>query len=195
MVTDRICSVAILLPAALQRRLERWAGETPGTSWPSSGGHVTLLPRFRTLLPLKAVSDYIAAVCRKHEPFTLRLNVPLAVADRTRQDYFAVFLAAGEDAESGRAAATALRDDLAAALGQYREDLLPEVSERPYLPHITLALGLSEREASRIVRICMTAGLAAEFAVETVTLTARPAGGGEASTEQVAIALGERRNR
>lgn len=194
MATDRICSVLILLPAALQRRLQQWTGETPGASWPPSGGHVTLLSRFRTDLPFKAVSDHVAAACRNHAPFVLCLNVPLAVPDRTRQDYFAVFLAAGEGAESGLAAATALRSDVAAPLEPYRQDLLPEVSERPYLPHVTLALGLSEREARRVVRACIAAGLVAEFTVEAVTLTARPADAVESSADQAVISLGGRRD-
>jgi len=192
MASSRICTLQILLPVALQRLLSSWTGETPGASWPPSGGHVTLLPRFRTLLPLEAVSDYVVAACRQHKPFLLRLNVPLVVPDRTRQDYFAVFLAAGEGGESGLAAATALHHGLAAALGPYREDLLPEVSERPYLPHVTLALGLSEREARRVVRACVAAGLAVEFTVEAVTVTARSAEADNASAEQVAIPLGRR---
>ncbi len=143
-------SVQILLPAALQRQFERWTDETEGASWPAHGGHVTLLPLFHTALTREDVLGHVAAVCRRTKTFTLCLDVPKAVPDITRPDYFAVFLAAAEEWETGFAEAVTLRAALAHTLAAQRNDLLPEVSARPFLPHITLALGVSEREARRI---------------------------------------------
>lgn len=39
-------SLQILLPAESDRKLQRWCEGMPGTSWPSWGGHITLLPAF-----------------------------------------------------------------------------------------------------------------------------------------------------
>jgi len=183
-------SVLILLPDALQKQFERWTDETAGASWPAFGGHVTLLPSFRSELPAEAVEERVAAVCGAHEPFTLQLVKPLAVADRTRQDYFAVFLAAEEDADSGYAKIAALRDDLDQALAPVKHDLQPEVLSRPFLPHITLALGVSEREAGHVVRACVESGLTAEFAVEGVTLFAAAEMEDAGTPQQTVVPLG-----
>ena len=183
-------SVMILLPEALQREFERWTDQTEGTSWPVNGGHVTLLPPFQTALTPDAVVERVTAVCRAKDPFVLRLTMPMAVPDRTRQDYFAVFLAVAEGAETGRAEASALHDDLDRALASYKHDLLPEVSSRPFLPHVTLALGLSEREAGRVVRACAESSLAAEFSVDVVTVFAAPDAETTERPWQTAVRLG-----
>lgn len=183
-------SALILLPDALQKQFERWTDATAGASWPAFGGHVTLLPSFRAELAPEAVAERVAAVCRVHEPFTLQLTKPLAVADRTRQDYFAVFLAAEEDADSGYAKIAALRDDLDQALAPVKHDLQPEVLSRPFLPHITLALGVSEREAGHVVCACVESGLTAEFAVEGVTLFAAAEMEDAGTPQQTVVPLG-----
>jgi len=183
-------SALILLPDALQKQFERWTDATAGASWPAFGGHVTLLPSFRAELAPEAVAERVAAVCRVHEPFTLQLTKPLAVADRTRQDYFAVFLAAEEDADSGYTEAAALRYDLDQALAPVKHDLLPELASRPFLPHITLALGVSEREAGRVVRAGIESGLIAEFAVEGVTLFAAGDTDDAGVPQQIVVSLG-----
>ncbi len=183
-------SVLIMLPDALQKQFERWTDETEGASWPAYGGHVTLLPSFRSELMPETVAERVAAVCRAHDPFSLQLTKPLAVADRTRQDYYAVFLAAEEDVATGYATAAALREDLDQALAPVKRDLLPEVSSRPFLPHITLALGLSEREAGRVVRACVESGLTAEFAVEEVTVFAVAEADDAGVPQQIVVPLG-----
>ena len=157
-------SALILLPDALQKQFERWTDETAGASWPAFGGHVTLLPSFRAELALDAVAERLAAVCRVHEPFTLQLTKPLAVADRTRQDYFAVFLAAEEDADSGYTEAAALRYDLIRRWR--RSSMICCRSWRHVLPtpyHVG-AGRLNARPG--VVRAGIESGLIAEFAVE-----------------------------
>ncbi len=182
-------SVQILLPAALQRQFERWTDETEGASWPAQGGHVTLLPPFHTALTREDVLENVADVCRRTKTFTLCLDVPKAVLDLTRPDYFAVFLSAAEEWETGFAEAATLRSALADYVAAQRNDVLPELSAAPFLPHITLALGVSEREARRVARACVMSALEAKFVVEAVTLLETPRDKGAGKPWQADVSL------
>ena len=63
-----------------------------------------------------------------------------------------------------------LREALLTSLEPLRKDIRPELLEQPFLPHVTLALGLGETEASRLVRAMNADPLAAEFDVDTIWL-------------------------
>ena len=58
-----LLSVHILLPEAVDRRLERWTKNMPGTSWPAWGGHITLVPNFTTRAAVDEVRAVLQSVC------------------------------------------------------------------------------------------------------------------------------------
>jgi 2'-5' RNA ligase len=168
-----LLSVQILLPESIERRLERRTQRMPGASWPAWGGHITLVPNFTARGSIEEVRARVAAACVELEPFRLRLDGPVAVQDTTRPDYSALFLTVkGVDEEDDRRL-HALRDALLSALETMREDLRPRLIEMPFLPHVTLALGLGEAEAAHLVRAIRAEPIEAEFEVEVIWLIAQ----------------------
>jgi 2'-5' RNA ligase len=177
-----LCSVQILLPEAVDRRLARWAKDAPGASWPPEGGHITLIPTFVQRGRVDEIRSVAESECASIEPFIVRLAEPVAVQDRTRQNYFALFLSvesiqkldepkvATEEQPLSR-----LREALLAALEPLRADVHPQLVEQAYLPHITLALGLGESEARKLVRELRAQPITANFIVDTVWLIAQGA--------------------
>jgi 2'-5' RNA ligase len=174
-----LLSVHILLPEAVDRRLERWTQKMPGTSWPAWGGHVTLVPNF---VPLGSPDEVIAAiegVCAQEQPFVVRFAAPIAVQDSTRPGYFAVFLTVEEMAtDSEGMLLPQLRSKLLLALDALREDVRPQLIEQAFLPHVTLALGLGESEANKLVREIRAEPLTAEFKVDVIWLVTQSVGNG-----------------
>jgi 2'-5' RNA ligase len=183
-----LASVHILLPEAIDRRFERWTEKMPGTSWPAWGGHVTLIPNFVPRVSVEEVRAAIRAVCAHEEPFMLRLAEPVAIQDMTRPDYHAVFLLVEEDGGDTQRLHQ-LRMALLADLAPLREDLRPELLEQRFLPHVTLALGLGEAEAAKLVKAMHADPLVAEFTVEVIWLVVQTPSEGK-RVERIPIALG-----
>ena len=93
MPAPMLTSLQILLPDRIDREFRRWAKHTPGSSWPSWGGHVTLLPRVAIIhLDEATLRQRIEAVCARHEPFPICIDEILHDADYTRPGYEGVFL-------------------------------------------------------------------------------------------------------
>jgi 2'-5' RNA ligase len=63
-----------------------------------------------------------------------------------------------------------LRSKLLLALEPLRQDVRPQLVEQPFLPHVTLALGLSESEATKLVHAMRAEPVTAEFKVEAIWL-------------------------
>lgn len=193
-----LCSVQILLPEAIDRRLARWAKEAPGASWPPSGGHITLIPAFIQRGGVDEVRAVAEVVCAQVEPFVVRVGEPVAVQDRTRQNYFALFLGveSGQTAEEILADPESqplynLRQKLLLALESQREDLHPQLVEQAFLPHITLALGLGESEARSLAKELRAQPFVANFSVDTVWLTVQ-IDGDSARAERYPLRLGRK---
>lgn len=185
-----LLSVHILLPEAVDRRLERWTRTMPGTSWPTWGGHITLVPNFVPRGSTEEIRAAIESVCAQAQPFMVRFAAPIATQDSTRPGYFAVFLTVEETAtDSEGVRLPQLRSKLLLALEPLREDLRPQLVDLPFLPHVTLALGLGESEAAKLVREMRAEPLAAEFKVDTVWLVAQSIGE-SAKFDRHPIALG-----
>ncbi len=93
MPAPMLTSLQILLPDRIDREFRRWAKRTPGSSWPSWGGHVTLLPRVAIAhLDQATLRQRIEAVCARYEPFQIYIDEILHDADYTRPGYEGVFL-------------------------------------------------------------------------------------------------------
>ncbi len=199
-----------MLPETVNRRLERWTNKLAGASWPAWGGHVTLVPSFVEKGNPGDVRAALVELCVHEEPFTVRFGPPLAVADATRPDYYAVFLTVdstdadelpnelnGADAADQQEVAPdaplshlhRFRQRLLDALAHLREDVRPQLLEQEFLPHVTLALGLGEAEANQLVREIRAEPLTATFYVEVIWLVTQTFGEG-ARFERDPIALG-----
>lgn len=160
-------SLQILLPAESDRKLQRWCEGMPGTSWPSWGGHITLLPAF-TCPDTVDLHALINAVVQRHRAYTLRLDHPVAEPDLTRADYRIVMLTPRTG--GGFLRLSALQAELTEAILAVAHDLRPEITSRHFAPHLTLALGVAEMEAARIVSHARAANLNIEFWVQALWL-------------------------
>lgn len=183
-------SIQILLPDDVDRSLRRWTEETPGASWPSWGGHVTLLPRFRALISAEELGERVVAACARFSPMDLRLTEIVEMKDWTRSGYSGVFLVPSAEPGSGMKRLKALQAELDGALAPVREDLAPEVTRHDFLPHVTLALAVSEAEATKMVSRARAQSLSAEFTLDRVWLLQFiAAADGETSIEQTVFLL------
>jgi hypothetical protein len=82
-----------------------------------------------------------------------------------------------------------LRQRLLEALEPLREDVYPQLLEQEFLPHVTLALGLGEAEAHRLVRDIRAEPLTHTFLVEVIWLVTQTFGEG-ARFERAPFPLG-----
>ncbi len=169
-MTESRYGLHILLPEVLDRRFAHWASETPGASWPDWGGHITLLASFTSRVPEHELLATIGAVTDHHRVIDVHLTQLAVVQDLTREGYRAVFLTTPAQTRSGLLRLKALQEELNEATQAQRADLFPDMARREYLPHLTLALGLSEHEAHQMVSAARSDGLAAEFYVDRVWL-------------------------
>lgn len=163
-------SVSILLPDGVNREFRRWTKNAPGASWPSWGGHITLLPPFRTELPAEKVYQRVSTICATHSPINLCLDRIVHEQDWTRPSFRGVFIKMDREVinHSGARRLGKLRTDLKLALMSQAED--PALEQRAFDPHITLALGLSEREAQDIVEAARADKLSIRFVVRQIWL-------------------------
>lgn len=181
-------SVQILLPLEIEERLRRWAEGTPGATWPRWGGHVTILGLFEPLTPPREIVREIADICEAFNPFPLRLSKVEAMPHWRRHPLHTVLLK-GDRGSEGYQTILRLHNTLSVALATLKRDLFPEVSQRPYEPHVTLTWGVSEAEARRLAEIAETANLAVELLVDEIWLVAfshrRPASPEDESRRQL----------
>lgn len=163
-------SIQIMLPKVVDRQFRKWAAHTPGASWPVWGGHITLTPRFQSLISRFELNARIAAVCAHYHPLDIHLTSIVAKQDWTREAYRGVFLMPPAEPGSGIRRLTALQREFAVRLREKMIDRAPELTRRGFAPHITLALGVSEEEAEKMVSQARAKGIVAQFAVERIWL-------------------------
>lgn len=184
-------SLQILLPEATDRRFARRIAALEGASWPDWGGHITLVPNFVPRVPPSAVTKRVTTICRETEPFKVHLAEPSAHPDPTRPGYLAVFLTVPEDAYTeDHHRLLELRERLMAAVADAREFIRPELLDQPFMPHVTLALSLSENEAQRMIRDLRADSMQAEFRVAQIWQLTTFGEGAEKQVERTAIHLG-----
>lgn len=184
-------SLVILLPEQLDRRFARWAEKMPGASWPTWGGHITLISSFVPAIPMREVLRRVIAVGQHHQPFQVRLRAPVAIQDVTRPDYHAVFLTVDDEDAAQQHSVRVLREDLLAALADVRLHVRRELNFQTFMPHITLALSLAQAEAERLVRAIRADPLEADFEVEVFWVLEQVTGEGrETKTLRHPIGLG-----
>lgn len=164
-------SVQILLPKLLNQRLARWAKDAPGASWPTWGGHITLIPPFHPLVSYETLEQAVASVCVRYQPIDLRMTDVVSVPDWTREGYRAVLLRPPDpESDDSVQRLAALRTEMVQALSDMGVSVKPGLLGRPFAPHITLALSVSEMEADHMVSQIRAKGLAVEFTVDRVWL-------------------------
>lgn len=183
-------SVQILLPESTDRRFERWADKVPGASWPGWGGHITLVPPFVPAVSQDEVYERLQGVCQRLSPFRVRLAEPIAVQDATRPDYQAVFLTVVQDRDLDHNRLIAAYTAVNAAVADMTLNTHSELAEQPFLPHITLALGIGETEAARMVQNMKADPIKAKFRVDELSLVLMITEGAERRVEKRALPLG-----
>src|SRR5215207_1670170 len=127
-----LVSIQILLPESIERRFERRSQRIRGASWPTWGGHITLVPLFRARVTKEEIRAVLNSVCAQEKPFSLRLTMPIAVQDFTRQDYRTVFLTVEDQSRDSSQRLHELRNHIMIALEPLREDRYPELVGRPF---------------------------------------------------------------
>jgi len=172
-------SVQIMLPDDEQTRLWQWTQATPGATWPTWGGHVTLVNGFLPNCPIALIEREIGDMVKAFSPFELCLNQAICVEHWRRPGLWTVLLVNRNRADAGIRALLRLHNALSAALDPLKHDLFPEVSQRPYLPHLMLTWGLPRAEARALAKVATQARLESRFRVQDIWLLEfRPQGPG-----------------
>jgi 2'-5' RNA ligase len=162
-------ALEILLPEELETQFQQWALATPGATWPAWGGHVTLMNRFAPRSGIEHIRSRVATICACFAPFSLCLNRVITEGHWRRPAQHAVLLVS-ETRPAASEPIMRLHSALARSLARCRRDLQPEVTSRPFAPHISLTFGLPRREALQLVRVAREAKLVAEFTVQAIWL-------------------------
>lgn len=168
--TTTAYSVQVMLPDALDRQLASWTDAVPGASWPAWGGHIAIVARFSVDGTRDMLEQALSAVCQTIAPFDLRLNTPLLVEDVTRPGYFAVFLTPDPEAHDGVAHLHMLYKQVRLTLDSLGTTDLFGLDGKPFLPHVTLALGLGEPDAAKILQTMRGDPVDVELLVDAIWL-------------------------
>jgi 2'-5' RNA ligase len=171
-------TVQILLPENADRELQRKTDKTPGASWPAWGGHMTLLPMCTSTVDENTLQEAVAQAVAGFGPMEIELSNFAVEQDLTRPDYCAVFLTLGDGQEQTLEQLRSLRNRIFEATRTLRKDLWPALESSEFVPHVTLAMGLSESEANAVVRQLRAEGLSVHFRLKEVLLLGFAAGGG-----------------
>jgi hypothetical protein len=124
--------------------MRAWAETTPGATWDTAGGHVTLA-RFTGSLPPEALIPAFREACAGVQPISARFTSPARGPYWDKPGVEIVMLAGKEPDDV--AGVLSLRERLLAAV-------LPEgvslLEGGPYRPHVTLTTGLPSEDARRL---------------------------------------------
>lgn len=187
-------SIHILLPEAVDRRFRRRVRTLPGASWPSWGGHITLVPSFVPIGPAPEVFERVAQAVGEYAAFRVRLAEAVSDEDVTRPHFHAVFIRLDDPDSEDHQTLARLQKAISDALAPMRDATKPELDAVPFTPHLTLALGVGDREAAALVRALRKEPLEAEFLVDAVWLVMMwPEENGETHIDRVPIPLAKPR--
>jgi hypothetical protein len=135
---------ALSLSPAEDSRMRAWAETTPGATWDTAGGHVTLA-RFTGSLPPEALIPAFREACAGVQPISARFTSPARGPYWDKPGVEIVMLVSERPEDI--AGVMALRERLLAAILPMGLTLL---EGGPYRPHVTLTTGLPPGEANRL---------------------------------------------
>ncbi len=168
-----VYTLQILLPDPVQEQLRQFAARTPGATLPTAGAHVTLVSAFSPVRPRAPIRARTAMVCAQFQPFPVRLNRVLSGTHWRRPNLNGVFLM-GNGMTEGIRTLVRLQSELRNGLALFKRDLHPEVSQRPYRPHVSLTWGIPPAQAVKLAQAARAAHLQFEFTVDKVWLLEYP---------------------
>lgn len=169
----RVYTLQVLLPEQVQEQLREWTVRTPGATLPAGGAHITLLSPFSPVRPRAPIRKFTATVCATFLPFPVRLSRVLSGTHWRRPSLNGVFLM-GNGLTEGIRELVRLQRALRETLDPLKRDLHPEVSRRPYKPHVSLTWGIPPGEAVALARSARAARLQIEFTVDRIWLVEYP---------------------
>ncbi|HAI21967.1 MAG TPA: hypothetical protein DCM14_08760 [Clostridiales bacterium UBA8153] len=161
-------SVHVLLPPAMDRRLRQWCAMSPGCDWPRWGGHITLIPAFHLAVPLVRLIAATERSVQSRREFRVVLDEVRSERHITKPGLYLVYLAGRHPTANVELAS--LRASLAAGLEGLKVDASPLVARHPFVPHISLTLGLPEPEALLLKARAEQDGLHVTFRAKKISL-------------------------
>lgn len=167
----------ILLPENDEVRLRAWAERTRNASWPAWRGHITLINTFTLLSTLEQFQEVLQKVGREVEPFKVNLDRVIQRPNLVREGLETVMLVGHRYPDTATPLYT-LQEKLVNTVKQLKKDgkTARQVSQRPYRPHVSLTLGLPDREARALTETAEQDGLAVRFRVTEFCLVGFGAG-------------------
>jgi 2'-5' RNA ligase len=163
-------TLEIPLPPDVDDRFRRWTERTPGATWPPWGGHITILDSFVPQSGVQPVVRGIESVCATYAAFEICFDSVVCDAYWVEPDLRTVLLVSSSRDQEGYRTLVNLHRSLHIELEQVARDVRPEVSDRPYVPHLSLTAGLPEPEAVKVMEAARAAQLKVEFVVRSISL-------------------------
>lgn len=161
-------SVHVLLPPAIDQRMRQWCAGSAGCDWPQWGGHITLIPSFGLAVPVVRLVSALERSVQARREFGLTLDTVGCERHLTKPGLYLVYLSGANPSVNWEM--TSLQASVAAALEGMKVDITPAVSRHPFVPHLSLTLGLPEPEARLLKARVERDGLKVEFRVRKLTL-------------------------
>lgn len=172
MVEGAVYGIALPLPSEEDARLRRWVDETPGATWPSWGGHITVVPSFGLVAQREELQAALSQVAAEAEPFSVSLSQVAAKPHAFSAGDWTAHLAIDE-AGGGRQL-LALRAALHRRLNSLVDELHPDARQAWYVFHVSLVGRASQAVARQIAQRAMAAELSASFEAGRLDLIAHP---------------------
>lgn len=161
-------SVYLFLPPAMDRRLRQWCATSSGCDWPKWGGHITLIPAFHLAAPLVRLVATVERSVQERREFRVVLDQVRSERHLTKPGLHLVYLAGQHPTVNAELAS--LRASLAAGLEDLKVDASAAVARHPFVPHVSLTLGLPEPEALLLKARAEQDGLRISFRVKKISL-------------------------
>ncbi|MGH2586017.1 MAG: 2'-5' RNA ligase family protein [Dehalococcoidia bacterium] len=163
-------SLQVLLPDELDGQLRRWATAQPRGTWPTWGGHLSLLADFETALDPIVLAVRLERVCRRFHPFEIHL--PRVVLDDYwgRPGFKIVMLMPAGRSTGGCSRLCRLRISAARALGLDSSYLWEEAAGHRFTPHLSLTWGVPVAEAVALVEAARIDAPTVRFNVDAIWL-------------------------
>ncbi len=163
-------TVEIPLSPDVENRFRRWVERTPGATWPKWGGHITILDSFVPRRGIEPVVGVIEPVCTNYAPFEIRFDSVMCDAYWVEPHLRTVLMVSSSHDEDGCRALVDLHRSFRKELARVASDVRPEVSDRPYVPHLSLTAGIPQPAALELMEAARAARLKVEFVVRKISL-------------------------
>jgi hypothetical protein len=157
---EKMYSLHIFLPDDIENNFNGWVSRTPYASWPSWGGHITIIPKFKPMISKEVIEKELSEICSVFPAFPVQFAQVFCQIHLLNPSLKLVYLSSPSDSKSYVRLAR-LQTLLAERLNSL---------DNRYTPHLSLSLGLEEEKALQVANAAKKANLKLDFTATNICL-------------------------